>query len=45
VSGEIDKDYDVNELHVILTNKGLESTGKADALKEQCRNVNLPLKR
>jgi hypothetical protein len=35
VTGEIDKDYDANKLCVILMSKGLESTGKADALKER----------
>jgi hypothetical protein len=44
VTGKIDKDYDANELRAILMNKGLESTGKADALKERCQNTNLPLK-
>jgi hypothetical protein len=34
VTGEIGKDYDANKLCVILMNKGLESTGKVDALKE-----------
>jgi hypothetical protein len=45
VTGEIDKDYDTNELRAILMSNGLESTGKADALKNRCRNANLPLKR
>jgi hypothetical protein len=45
MSGEKDKDYDANELRAILMNKGLESTGKSDALKERCTNANLPLKR
>jgi hypothetical protein len=33
-----------NELHVILMNKGLESTGKINALNLPCTNANLWLK-
>ena len=42
--GEIDKFYDVNELHAILQEKGLESTGKKTALEQRCKNADLPLK-
>jgi hypothetical protein len=44
VFGEKNKDYDANELRAILIKEGLESTGKIDALKEQCMTANLPLK-